>query len=81
MTIKEFTATCFLCQQDKRAGPGHFEGRAVPAWDVWICDFCRNGNYNGVVPELAPGKRLISHLKERGLPVKLNKNGWVDIPH
>ncbi len=80
MTDAPFLTACFLCQLDKKCGPNVYEGRNVSAWEVWICNACRNGNHDGVVPNGPRGKRPIDHLNKKGIPIKLNKNGWIDIP-
>ena len=69
---------CFMCKRPVQVGPHRYDGRNVPAWNVFICDGCRRANWDGLVPETYP--HLIEHLKSKGIDVKLNAKGWLDIP-
>lgn len=71
---------CFLCQRKVQCGPHRYEGRNVRKWDVWICDACRSGNWDGVVVSSPHGKRLIEHLQAKNIPYKLNGDGHLPIP-
>ena len=75
---KTMTA-CFLCKRQVQVGPHRYEGRNVPAWNVFICDTCRSANWDGVVPGTYP--HLIEHLKSHRIEIKLNAKGWLDIPN
>ena len=60
---------CFLCQLPRQCGPHRYEERNIPAWDVWICDLCCGGNWDGIVNSSPRGHRLIQHLRDRGIDV------------
>jgi len=69
---------CSLCGRPFQYGPHIYNGRHIAAWDVQLCDICLRSNWDGIVPERAP--RLLSHLKQRNIPIQLNASGWLDIP-
>ncbi len=70
---------CFLCRQKFRFGANIYDGRGIGAWGVSLCRICLSGNHDGIVLESHP--RLEAHLKERGVPIRLNARGWLDIPN
>ena len=70
---------CFLCRQKFRFGANIYDGRGIGAWGVSFCRICVSGNHDGIVLESHP--RLEAHLKERGVPIRLNARGWLDIPN
>jgi hypothetical protein len=70
--------TCFLCQQPFRFGPQVYRGRRMPEWDVMVCSDCYDFSWDGIAPSVRP--HLVSHLESKGVPVKLNKIGWIDWP-
>lgn len=80
MTMTEINlhTTCFLCARNVQVGRHRYDGRMVPAWGIFICNNCRSGNWDGIVTTSAP--RLIDHLKSKGIEIKLNAKGWLDIP-
>jgi hypothetical protein len=79
--IAAIIADCFLCQQGRRCGPHVYEGRNVPSWDVWICNTCRSGNWDGIVINSNHGQRLVEHLKSKGIKIEPNAKGHLPIPN
>ncbi|HAV49724.1 MAG TPA: hypothetical protein DCX75_05945 [Brevundimonas sp.] len=69
---------CFLCRQPFRFGAHIYDGRGIGDWGVTFCRTCISGNHDGIVLESHP--RLVAHLKERGIEIRLNARGWLDIP-
>jgi hypothetical protein len=69
---------CFLCKRPFQFGEHIYDGRRVHAWDVMICNGCDKRNWDGVVPSARP--HLVPFLQSKGIPVKLNAKGWIDIP-
>jgi hypothetical protein len=69
---------CFLCSQPFQFGPHVYNGRHIPQWDVQLCDRCLRGNWDGIVLEGHPN--LKRHLAEKGVEIRLNARGWLDIP-
>jgi hypothetical protein len=59
-------------------GPHTYEGQHIKSWGVEICDTCRRGNWDGIVPEQNP--RLMEHLRAKGISIALNPKGLLDIP-
>jgi hypothetical protein len=43
-----------------------------------VCSNCYDFSWDGIVPSVRP--HLASHLVSKGIPVKLNKNGWIAWP-
>ena len=70
--------TCFLCEKGFQFGPRRYDGRAIPVWDIGVCDLCFKGNHDGLVPDQHP--RLVSRLRERGIPLTKNARGWLAWP-
>ena len=71
---------CFLCQQQRQCGPSRYDGRNVPSWNVWICNICRSGNWDGIVTTSSHGQHIVAHLKANGIEVHLNEKGHLPIP-
>jgi hypothetical protein len=69
---------CFLCNRAFQFGPHIYRGRRVQAWNVMICGGCNRGNWDGVVPGVRP--HLVPYLQSKGIEVRYNANGWIDIP-
>lgn len=69
---------CFLCKVPFEFGPHLYEGRYFTSWGVSICHPCLDGNRDGVAPDLHPDLEL--HLLSRGVDVRHNGKGWIDIP-
>jgi len=69
---------CFLCDVDFQFGPNRYEGEQIVAWGVALCNSCYQSVRDGVAPQR--GYRLIDHLAERGLPVRRNEQGWLNVP-
>ena len=78
MNENKILAACFMCKRHVQVGPHRYEGRNVPAWGVFICDKCKSGNWDGIVPASYP--HLIEHLKSKRIEIVLNAKGWLDIP-
>jgi len=43
-----------------------------------VCNGCRGSNCDGIVPSAQP--HLVEHLQSKGIPYKLNENGWIEWP-
>lgn len=71
-------AECFLCRRSVRVGEHVYEGSNIPAWGVFMCFTCQKWNWDGIVPETYP--HLIPYLQSKGISIKLNNKGWLDIP-
>lgn len=69
---------CFLCEKGFQFGQHRFKGRAVPVWEIGVCDGCFSANHDGIVPDQHP--RLIQRLRERGIPLTKNARGWLAWP-
>jgi hypothetical protein len=69
---------CFLCKQGFQFGPHAYNGRRIAAWDIMVCKSCDDGNWDGVVTESHPD--LLQHLETRGIEIRLNEKGWLDLP-
>jgi hypothetical protein len=69
---------CLLCSKPFQFGPSVYKGRHIPQWDAQLCDTCLRSNWDGIVLEAHP--RLRQHLSEKGVEIRLNASGWLDIP-
>jgi hypothetical protein len=69
--------TCIVCEQPRIFGPHRYDAHRVRGWDVMICNSCRNGNWDGIVPNDA----LLERLKAAGVTkIQYNEKGWIPIP-
>ena len=78
MASDKFFYDCFLCNRPFQFGPHVYDGRPVRQWDILMCNRCLRGNWDGIVLEGHP--KLQQHLAAKGLQVRLNASGWLDIP-
>ena len=69
---------CFICRRLFQFGEHVYDGRHIAEWDVQICRTCLSANWDGIVPQTHPD--LVRHLEEKGIEIKLNAKGWLDIP-
>jgi hypothetical protein len=69
---------CFLCKRPFQFGPHVYKGRHIAAWGIQLCEVCLRSNWDGIVLEGHP--QLEQHLKDKGIPIRLNGRGWLDIP-
>ena len=69
---------CFVCDQMFEFGdrPGVYKGKPVQGWGVMICNGCRDGNRDGLVPTPERMKKLA----EKGIDAKYNEKDWIIIP-
>lgn len=74
----KFMYDCDLCSRPFQFGPHVYQGRPIKTWDIMACDICTSSNWDGLVPQQHP--RLMQHLKDIGVEVKLNDEGWLPIP-
>lgn len=67
---------CDLCNKEFQFGPHMYDGKHIPRYQITVCMSCWNGNWDGWAPDLEA--RLISHLKNKGLPIpERNAKGWL----
>ena len=74
----KFMYDCDLCSRPFQFGPHVYQGRPIKTWDIMACGICTSQNWDGLVPERH--HRLMAHLKERGIEVRLNDEGRLPIP-
>lgn len=68
MTKEKFMFKCDVCGQQSQHGPHRYEGHRLELYgDIFCCDLCWNGNWDGWAPHLEA--ILLEHLKQKGLPV------------
>jgi len=68
---------CELCGSEYQHGPEVYEGHKLELYgDIFCCDICWQGNWDGWGPD--PEKLLLKILKEKELPVpERNAKGWL----
>lgn len=75
MTQKVSVELCFICERRLRTGRGVYDGRYIKLYDFSVCNACYDSNWDGWAPYY--DKALITHLKEKHLPIpKRNEKGW-----
>ncbi len=75
---KAMTTQCFMCQSHVPFGNGNYQAKRILPWDIMVCDTCRQGNWDGIVPSSYP--HFVKHLQDCGLSFELNKKGWIEWP-
>jgi hypothetical protein len=75
MVSDKFMFRCDLCGNEYQMGPHRYDGKQVPRYDIGVCMSCYESNWDGWNPRYE--EFLISHLKEKSLPIPgKNKKGW-----
>lgn len=69
---------CFLCGRNFQFGQYVYDGQYIPTWRISICNTCRFSNMNGIEPTQHP--RLLQLLNKERVPLRLNRNGLLDLP-
>jgi hypothetical protein len=69
---------CFLCGEPFEFGSHPYDGRHVRKWQVDVCNVCLHASRDGLVPGSNP--KLLEHLQQLKIPIRLNDKGWVDWP-
>lgn len=66
---------CQLCDHSHQAGPHRWDGRKIPAYNLWVCNGCFNSNHDGWGPALEPA--FVAHMVrvDIALPAR-NDDGW-----
>ena len=75
---KPHFVTCFLCRFPFQFGPHVYAGQRISPWAIMVCEPCVRGNWDGIV--LATHPDLAKHLRDKGIPIRLNVKGWLDWP-
>ncbi len=58
---------CDLCGSEFQMGAHRYDGKRAPRYDIVVCLPCYEANGDGWNPRYE--EFLISHLKEKGLPI------------
>jgi hypothetical protein len=66
---------CFLCGGRFPYSLGQYRGRAIPAWDIVVCDVCYSMNHDGLVPHFH--RPLFEHLAARNIVPRYNDRGFL----
>ena len=67
---------CFACNREFQYGPTIYNGKVIKRYEINACLECLGNNWDGWSPDIE--KRLIKHLKEKGIPVpERNQHGWL----
>lgn len=67
---------CATCGREFQMGPGRYEGRHVPRYQVDVCETCYSGNLDGWAPHFED--KLLAVLREKKLPIpERNAKGWL----
>lgn len=69
-------SNCDICQMRKRCGPHLYEGSGVPAWGMWVCNYCRLTDDVPPVFEFS----VMKILDAKGISYRRNKSGFIIIP-
>ena len=71
MSDEKFIKQCEICGNNYQHGPHRYEGHLCELYDLWVCDACWEGNWDGWNPRLEP--ILLAHLRKKDLPIP-NRN-------
>jgi len=69
---------CFLCRQIFTFGPKVYAGKHVHQWGEHVCNSRLATNWDGIVPEAWP--HAMSTQEAKGVELKRNSQGWIEIP-
>jgi len=69
------TKQCDMCADSFQYGPHKYDGQYLPHYEMFLCQGCYRGNWNGFAPHLED--KFIDHLGSKGtsLPER-NEKGW-----
>jgi hypothetical protein len=67
MERKPFYCTCGLCGMTFQFGPGRYDGKHIPGYNLTVCKGCYDANWDGWAPQWEA--KILQHLHENGLPV------------
>ena len=67
MERKPFYCTCALCGMTFQFGPGRYDRKHIPGYNLTVCKGCYDGNWDGWAPQWEA--KILQHLQEKGLPV------------
>jgi hypothetical protein len=68
--------TCQMCGIKYQMGRHIYEGKHIATYDLDVCSICYQGNWDGWNSSYE--QKLLSHLKEKKLPIpKRNEKGWL----
>jgi len=67
MSNQKFMYRCDLCGSEFQMGAHRYDGKRVPRYDIVVCMSCYKANWDGWNPGYE--EFLVSHLKEKALPI------------
>ena len=71
-----FEVKCDICGETHYQGAGVYPLRKVSGYEIFCCDKCYDGNWDGWNPRHEA--KLIDRLKKIGVnPPQRNKKGWL----
>lgn len=66
---------CQLCGRSYQSGPGRYEGKTIPRFQLSVCGSCYDTNHDGWGPVVESA--FERHLMDRGIPFpERNARGW-----
>lgn len=67
---------CFFCDTSFQTSDHIYRGKHIAQYQIDVCEGCYTGNWDGWAPHFEG--RLVSHLKEKGLPIPdRNEKEWL----
>ncbi len=67
MNDQKLNFKCDLCGGSYQMGRHIYDGKQIRRYQMSVCKLCYLGNSDGWAPHYEP--RIISHLKEKKLPI------------
>ncbi len=66
---------CDLCGDSFQYGTQRYDGQYLPHYEMFLCEGCYKGNWDGFAPGLEV--QFIAHMKSKGIALpERNDNGW-----
>lgn len=65
MTNLRIMEKCFCCRRSFQMGPGRYDGKFIPAYQILVCQNCYDGNWDGWAPVFE--ERILKHLNEESI--------------
>lgn len=75
--VREKFKDCDLCELPFHYGFGRYELKRSEKLNMFFCDICAGGNWDGIVPE--GHEQFMKRVAELGFDTSLNKKGWFDL--
>ncbi len=76
MALPKMMVECIVCETEFRMGSDVYAGKWLPSYQMYVCDACFAGNWDGYATDF--DERIVQHLNSKGLPIpQRNARGYL----